>query len=239
MARISTYGVDAKPELGDKTIGTDVAPGANLRTKNYSLLDMINMFSKTNSLGVADQVLYFFQTNISEGRDAGTISFESGGGVGKPFSEVTSFIISKTLIGLKNVDKYMPLFEGKSIILAELNDINKFGTYVVEAIVEHPTETNFFVVTVTNIESNGVMAIDATYIFSEFARPISNDDKTFVFNQPVAVATWNVEHNLGKFPSATVTLSTGQQGYTDVTYIDENNLTITFASAESGKAYLN
>jgi hypothetical protein len=239
MARISTYGVDAKPELGDKTIGTDVAPGANLRTKNYSLLDMINMFSKTNSLGVADQVLYFFQTDISEGRDAGTISFESGGGVGKPFSEVTSFIISKTLIGFKNVDKYIPLFEGKSIILAELNDINKFGTYVVEAIVEHPTETNFFVVTVTNIESNGVMAIDATYIFSEFARPISDDDKTFVFNQSVAAATWNVEHNLGKFPAATVTLSTGQVGYGDVTYIDENNLTITFASAESGKAYLN
>ena len=239
MARISTYGVDAKPELGDKTIGTDVAPGANLRTKNYSLLDMINMFSKTNSLGVADQVLYFFQTDISEGRDAGTISFESGGGVGKPFSEVTSFIISKTLIGFKNVDKYIPLFEGKNIILAELNDINKFGTYTVEAIVEHPTETNFFVVTVTNIESNSVMAIDATYIFSEFARPISNNDKTFVFNQSVAASTWNIQHNLNKFPSATMVLSTGQKGYGDITYIDENNLTITFAGATSGKAYMN
>ena len=239
MARISTYGVDAIPELGDKVIGTDAASGANLRTKNYSLLDMINMFNKTNSLGIADQVLYFFQTNISEGRDAGTISFEAGGGVGKPFSEVTSFIISKTLVGFKNVDKYIPLFEGKSIILAELNDINKFGTYVVEAIVEHPTETNFFVVTVTNIESNGVMAIDATYIFSEFTRPISNDDKTFVFNQPTAAVEWYVQHDLNKFPTATVVLSTGQQGYTDVTYIDENNLTITFASAESGKAYLN
>lgn len=239
MARISTYGVDAKPELGDKTIGTDVAPGANLRTKNYSLLDMINMFSKTNSLGIADQVLYFFQTDISEGRDAGTISFEAGGGIGKPFSEVTSFIISKTLIGFKNIDKYIPLFEGKSIILAELNDINKFGTYVVEAIVEHPTETNFFVVTVTNIESSGVMAIDATYIFSEFARPISDDDKTFVFNQSVPLATWNIQHNLNKFPSATMVLSTGQKGYGDITYIDENNLTITFAGATSGKAYMN
>ena len=34
-------------------------------------------------------------------------------------------------------------------------------------------------------------------------------------------------------------LSTGQKGYGDVIYIDENNLTITFASAESGKAYIN
>ena len=33
MARISTYGIDAKPELNDKVIGTDTAPGADLRTK--------------------------------------------------------------------------------------------------------------------------------------------------------------------------------------------------------------
>jgi hypothetical protein len=239
MARISTYGVDAKPELGDKTIGTDVAPGANLRTKNYSLLDMINMFSKTNSLGVADQVLYFFQTDISEGRDAGTISFEAGGGVGKPFSEVTSFIISKTLVGFKNVDKYIPLFEGKSIILAELNDINKFGTYVVEAIVEHPTETNFFVVTVTNIESSGVMAVDGTYIFSEFARPIGNDDKTFVFNQAVPSTTWAITHNLEKFPSITVIDSGNTVVIGQYTYINNNNVTLTFSAAFAGKAYLN
>jgi hypothetical protein len=221
------------------TIGTDVAPGANLRTKNYSLLDMINMFNKNNSLGVADQVLYFFQTDISEGRDAGTISFEAGGGIGKPFSEVTSFIISKTLVGFKNIDKYIPLFEGKSIILAELNDINKFGTYVVEAIVEHPTETNFFVVTVTNIESSGVMAVDATYIFSEFARPIGNDDKTFVFTQAVPSATWSITHNLNKFPSVSVVDTANTQAFTIADYIDTNTLTLTFSAAFAGKAYLN
>jgi hypothetical protein len=239
MARISTYGIDGKPELGDKTIGTDVAPGANLRTKNYSLADVVGMFNKTNSLGVADQVLYFFQTNISEGREAGTISFEAGGGVGKPFSEVSSFILSKTLIGFKNIDKYIPLFVGNSIILAELNDINKFGTYVVESVVDHPTESGFMVVNVTNIDSNGVMAIDATYIFSDFSIPAGDGDKNYVHNQPVASVTWNVQHNLNKFPSVTMVLSTGQKGYGDVTYVDENNLTITFASAESGKAYIN
>lgn len=239
MARISTYGIDGKPELGDKTIGTDVAPGANLRTKNYSLADVVGMFNKTNSLGVADQVLYFFQTNISEGREAGTISFEAGGGVGKPFSEVSSFILSKTLIGFKNIDKYIPLFVGNSIILAELNDINKFGTYVVESVVDHPTESGFMVVNVTNIDSNGVMAIDATYIFSDFSIPAGNGDKNYVHNQPVASVTWNVQHNLNKFPSVTMVLSTGQKGYGDITYIDKNNLTITFASAESGKAYIN
>jgi len=64
-------------------------------------------------------------------------------------------------------------------------------------------------------------------------------DKNYVHNQSVASATWNVQHNLDKFPSCTMVLSTGQQGYGDVTFIDENNLTITFSGAVSGKAYIN
>jgi len=64
-------------------------------------------------------------------------------------------------------------------------------------------------------------------------------NETYTFVQAGASATWTVQHNLNKFPSVTMTLSTGQKGYGDIVYIDENNLTITFASAESGKAYMN
>jgi hypothetical protein len=64
-------------------------------------------------------------------------------------------------------------------------------------------------------------------------------NETYIFAQASASATWTVQHNLDKFPSVTMVLSTGQKGYGDIVYIDENNLTITFASAESGKAYMN
>ena len=64
-------------------------------------------------------------------------------------------------------------------------------------------------------------------------------NETYTFVQASASATWTVQHNLDKFPSVTMVLSTGQKGYGDIVYIDENNLTITFASAESGKAYMN
>jgi len=64
-------------------------------------------------------------------------------------------------------------------------------------------------------------------------------NETYTFVQATASATWTVQHNLDKFPSVTMVLSTGQKGYGDIVYIDENNLTITFASAESGKAYMN
>ena len=64
-------------------------------------------------------------------------------------------------------------------------------------------------------------------------------NETYTFAQASASAVWTVQHNLDKFPSVTMVLSTGQKGYGDIVYIDDNNLTITFASAESGKAYMN
>lgn len=239
MARISTYGIDAKPELSDKVIGTDTAPGADLRTKNYSLSEIIDLFNQSNELAVADQSLFLYQSDISQGRDAGTISFVAGGGVGASFSAITQVLISKTAPGDKSVAQYLPLFIGKDIILAESGNINNFGTYKVASITTDIAEPNFFLVTLENYTSNGVISLDGYYIFSEFVDANSAGDKNFVFNQAVASATWTVQHNLNKFPSCTMALSTGQQGYGDVTFIDENNLTITFAGAESGKAYIN
>jgi hypothetical protein len=109
----------------------------------------------------------------------------------------------------------------------------------VASITTDVAEPNFFLVTLENYASNGVISLDGYYIFSEFVDSNSAGDKNYVHNQAVASATWNVQHNLNKFPSCTMVLSTGQQGYGDVTFIDENNLTITFAGAESGKAYIN
>lgn len=67
----------------------------------------------------------------------------------------------------------------------------------------------------------------------------SPSDKTFIFIQALAANPWIVNHNLNKFPSVTMVLSTGQVGMADVNYIDANNLTITFSGDESGKAYMN
>jgi hypothetical protein len=104
------------------------------------------------------------------------------------------------------------------------SDIRLIGSDSTTDIVTLEAGTN---VTLTNTGNN--ILIDV----------VDMGDKNYVHNQPVASITWTVQHNLDKFPSCTMVLSTGQQGYGDVTFIDENNLTITFAGAESGKAYIN
>ena len=239
MARLSTYGIDAKPELQDKVIGTDTSPGANLRTKNYSLQEIVDLFNQGNSLGVADQTIYKFQSDISEGRDPGTISFIAGGGVGNSFATTTTLLISKTAAGGGNIANFLALFNGKDIILAETKNINNFGRYKISSISDYSKDTNFLEVTLDVTASNGVFAIDGYYIFSEFQNPSTSGDASFTYSQAVAEDTWNIQHNMGKFPSITVidtanTVVTGQY-----TYIDNNNITLTFSVAFAGKAYLN
>lgn len=64
-------------------------------------------------------------------------------------------------------------------------------------------------------------------------------DKYYEHNQALALATWNINHNLNKNPSVTVIDTGDNQVIGDIVYVDDNNLTINFSSAFSGKAYLN
>ena len=66
-----------------------------------------------------------------------------------------------------------------------------------------------------------------------------NDDANFVFTQSIPSATWNITHNLGKFCSVTVVDTSNEIVIGDVTYANDNSLTITFSAPFSGKAYLN
>ena len=62
---------------------------------------------------------------------------------------------------------------------------------------------------------------------------------TFVHNQGGAATTWAVTHNLNRYPSVTLVTNSDVVVIANVTYTSSNTLTITLASANAGKAYLN
>jgi len=64
-------------------------------------------------------------------------------------------------------------------------------------------------------------------------------DAFFEYNQSQANSAWNIHHGLNKYPSVTITDTAGTQGFGTVTYIDSNNVTVSFAAAFAGVAYLN
>lgn len=73
----------------------------------------------------------------------------------------------------------------------------------------------------------------------DFAAAIRSEAATYTHTQGSPAATWNVAHNLNKYPSVDVVDSGGSVVIPNVVYNDLNNVTITFGSATSGKAYCN
>jgi hypothetical protein len=62
---------------------------------------------------------------------------------------------------------------------------------------------------------------------------------TYVYTKSVAEAVWDVNHNLGKFPSVVILDSSDDEVEGDVRYINSNRITITFSAAFAGRALLN
>jgi hypothetical protein len=64
-------------------------------------------------------------------------------------------------------------------------------------------------------------------------------DKSFVYSQLSASSTWNIIHNLDKYPSVMIVDSANTVVIGNIEYISNNELELTFLSEFSGKAYLN
>jgi hypothetical protein len=62
--------------------------------------------------------------------------------------------------------------------------------------------------------------------------------KTFVFTQSFASSVWVITHDLGYYPNVTTEDHIGADIEGVVTYVSENELTITFSTDFIGKAYL-
>ena len=228
MARISTYQRDTVVTKNDKVIGTDSSGSI---TKNFKLEDIAGFLRNTNAVGIATQFNFKF---VDSSRDVQTISFDPIA-PGDTFDNVTSFVLSKFDANNNNVSEYLKTYASKQIAVVRLDDYSNFGLFDVASVVDHPTLSDYLTVTVTNRTNQGSFIADKYYGLAIFAE----GDKHYSHAQGSASATWEVAHNLNKFPSVTVVLSTGQKGYADVTYTDSNNLTITFTGAETGKAYMN
>lgn len=60
-----------------------------------------------------------------------------------------------------------------------------------------------------------------------------------IHNQTVSSSTWNITHNLNKFPSASIVDSSNAEVIGEVEHINSNSLTVKFSAPFSGKAFLN
>lgn len=237
MTKISTYVVDEKITALDKWIGSD----ANMqnRTKNFTPKKLAEYFNENQIINIGVPLQYKYYTlDPLEQRPNGTLTFVPERGPEVNFSSINTFILSKYTMKQNIVSDFLNFLDKCEVLIFKSRDINSFGFYKILDIEIYDEDPNFFTVTVDYKTGHGFMEEDENYMISL----VSLDavaDKTFVFTQDTPANPWIINHNLNKFPSATMVLSTGQVGIADVVYIDENNLTINFSGDESGKAYMN
>ena len=228
MARISSYPRDLEVNDQDAWIGTE---SSNRLTRNFTAQAVANYLNIKGKISISGQMVFQFS-------DVPTLEGEfTGPADGSALTAITTMQISGIDSSGQNTVAFMQYLVDNDILISEQNNIDKFGHFKITGYTA--LGNNLYTLNLTNIGGNGNLDLNKYYDFATFTISSGVGDKNFVFNQAVASATWTVQHNLDKFPSCTMVLGTGQQGYGDVTFIDENNLTITFAGAESGKAYIN
>ena len=227
MARISSYPYDITVQDTDAWVGSD---SVNRSTKQYTAEAVAKYLNIKGKISISAQMVFKY---VAVNPKAGDFS---GPADGSAMTGITTMQLSTADVSGQDVIAFMTYLVGSNILISEQNNISTFGHFLIDSYTV--STAGFYTLNLTILGGNGNLTDLLYYDFAVFTLS-TQPAPTFIFNQAVASATWTVNHNLSKFPSVTMVLNTGQKGYGDVIYIDDNNLTITFASAESGKAYMN
>ncbi len=231
MARISSYPKDTTIQDQDAWVGTAFP---NRQTKNFLAVDVAKYLNIKGKISISAQMSYKFEADPNEATTGNFYGINDG----TAFSAVTSLNIHFMDLSGQNVVDFLTYLIGSEILISEQNNISEFGHYEITAYTDNGDD--FYTLDLSYIGGKVVLLDQTYYAIANFVIASSDQaDKHFTFNQATPANPWNVQHNLNKFPSVTVALPSGQVGQADVTYIDENNLTITFTGDESGKAYMN
>jgi len=234
MARIKTYSNDTVVVANDKWIGSDSQ--AKFATKNYtaqSVADFIN--EKGNQL---QSLRYKYKSTPP--RNPGTISFSPYKANNVPFSTITSWILSDS--ELKSPEDISSFYSeplvGSDVLVTQCDDITQWAIYEWDSVTDVPNEKLFSNIGLSYRTGLGGLINDEDYFISLLSYQ-GGGDLNFTYVQGVASTTWNIQHNLGKFPSITVIDTANTVVTGEYTYDDINNVTLTFSAAFAGTAYLN
>ena len=229
MARISSYPLDATIQDKDAWIGSDSITRA---TKQYTAEAVATYLNINAKISISGQMIFKFV-------DAATgVGDFSGPADGSAMTAITTMQLSIVDKAGQNVVKFVEYLVGNNILIGEQNNISTFGHFTIDSYTATAGNANLYTLNLTNIGGNGNITDKLLYDFAVFTLS-SQGSPTFQFTQGAPATTWNIQHNLGKFPSITV-IDTGNTVVNgEYTYTDNNNVVLSFSAAFAGKAYLN
>jgi hypothetical protein len=225
MARISSYPRDLDVVDNDSWIGTE---SSNRQTKNYTAAAVAKYLNIKGKISISAQMVFKYKNTIESGAFTGPAD-------GSNIAAITTMQISSVDVSGQNTVEFMQYLVGNNILISEQNNISLFGHFTIDS---YTLNNNVATLNLTNLFGNGALDLDKVYDFAVFTLS-SQGIPTFVFTQGIPATTWNIQHNLGKFPSVSVINNNNVVINGEVTYIDNNNVQLNFSAGFSGKAYLN
>ena len=226
MARISSYPIDLTIQDTDAWIGTEAS---NRLTRQFTAAGLAKYLNIKGKISISAQMVFQFKTG-----NAGSGDF-TGPADNSTFASITTMQLSVADKSGQNVVAFMEYLVGNDILINAQNEISTFGHYTIDSYTDNGA---FYTLNLTNRKGEGSIVDNVFYDFSVFTLS-SQGTPTFIFNQAVASTQWNIQHNLGKFPSVSVINNNNVVINGEVKYIDNNNIQLDFSAGFSGKAYLN
>ena len=226
MARISSYPIDLTIQDTDAWIGTEAS---NRLTRQFTAAGLAKYLNIKGKISISAQMVFQFKTG-----NAGSGDF-TGPADNSTFASITTMQLSVADKSGQNVVAFMEYLVGNDILINAQNEISTFGHYTIDSYTDNGA---FYTLNLTNRKGVGALSDEVFYDFSVFTLS-SQGTPTFIFNQAVASTQWNIQHNLGKFPSVSVINNNNVVINGEVKYIDNNNIQLNFSAGFSGKAYLN
>ena len=227
MARISSYVFDANVTDKDAWIGTEAG---NRQTKQFTAEAVANYLNIKGKISISAQMVFKLV-----GIPTPAAGEFSGPADGSAIAPTVTLDLSPIDAGGASTVAFMTYIVGNNILISEQNDIDKFGHFT---IVSYIVKGGVYTLTLTPIAGNGTFDINKFYDFAVFTLN-TQGSTTFEFDQAAAATTWDITHNLGKFPSITV-IDTGNTVVTgEYNYVSNIRVILTFSAAFAGKAYLN
>ena len=232
MPIINSYPQDINIQDQDAWVGTDY----NTRnTKQYTAQAVANYLNQKGKVSIAGQIAYKFVDTPFSGQ--GTMALSPNNGTS--FSAITGFKIAKANLTGKPVVAYLQFLVGQEILIVDQNDPESFGHYTINTYTVDVNNDQYYDIALSFLGGNGSVSIDNFYDIINFTFGDNAGDKTFIFTQTAPSTEWTVQHDLEKFPSITV-VDTGKTVVIgDYTYVDNNNVILSFSAAFAGKAYFN
>jgi len=231
MPIISSYKKNTTPDPSDILIGTDVTNG---QTKNFNIQGLsviaINSFLKHISWK------FISQDPDPDPRPDGTISFQNYGGQGTSWQNITSLYINTQMPQTSPVTlTYLQRLVGRDIIIQDERSLGRYGVYTLTSL--NQVNNNVYEMALTYITGNATL--QALQYYSIQIDEVEGFDSHFEFIQGVPATTWDITHNLDKFPSISVVDTADTTVIGSYEYITKNRVILNFSDAFAGRAFLN